>query len=51
MSDTVKLNSKCPCTYSCARHGNCKECRAFHAASGSKTGCQRKAAEAKAEKK
>jgi len=47
MSTPVKLNTKCPCTYSCARRGNCKECRAFHAANGGKTACQQKTAEKK----
>ncbi|MDL2317586.1 hypothetical protein LJC74_00640 [Eubacteriales bacterium OttesenSCG-928-A19] len=34
-----KLNPDCPCTSSCARHGDCEACRANHA--GGLTSCQR----------
>ena len=43
-----KLNPNCPCaSKSCPRHGNCKECRAFHSENGGKTCCQRQADEKK----
>jgi len=37
-----KPNPNCPCaSKSCPRHGDCKECRAFHKENGGKTACQR----------
>lgn len=34
---------KCPCTYDCERHGDCKACKAYHHALKQKTCCERKA--------
>ncbi|MCK5116061.1 MAG: hypothetical protein KAR44_05635 [Candidatus Aegiribacteria sp.] len=33
-------NESCPCTYpGCPRHGNCRECIAYHRRLGEFTGC------------
>ena len=35
-------NPNCPCkNTSCARHGDCAACRAYHEKAGGKTTCQR----------
>lgn len=34
-----EINESCPCTASCARHGDCEACQTFHAAD--MTTCQR----------
>jgi hypothetical protein len=33
------LNSECPCTWDCERHGKCSECQAYHREHGGLTCC------------
>ncbi|MDD3766877.1 MAG: DUF6485 family protein [Eubacteriales bacterium] len=39
MSCNANKTIKCPCTYSCRRHGKCCECVAYHQRSGEFPAC------------
>jgi hypothetical protein len=40
VAETINKDCKCPYV-NCKRHGNCKECRAYHEKRGEKSSCQR----------
>ncbi len=40
--ETNETPKRCPCDWpGCPRHGNCKECQAYHHARGEQTCCER----------